>query len=278
MGSYLLQKSELSILGLIVLLLAGICSCDKKSDLRVGMTYEEVQQILGHPIQQDRGVKKIQYPDASEKMVARIQELYQLEQELYELRKTNFDTEKELYRKGFISEAPTPPVQLPEVHYYSSAPSLIPHDTLNALFSIAWVYQDSIMDTCSTMGIQKEVVIDTLRSYVTKYFVNERIVSKSTFDATEEGVKELFYTRSGYTTTKETYEAYWAPKGEGRKEVVTVTEEARQVQIENHQSRLKTNLKPEQYLITSLFCVVFDASSGRIITFGYYPSAIRKLN
>lgn len=231
---------------------------DPFDSVKVGMTYEEVEKLLGKPTQIDRGINSLTDTDDEADFDNRLrrlslQGLEALKQELAFSRQL-IDTIKEsnvwLSRKTVSSSG--------------------------QLLYVTWVFSRSKTDTFKIFHPILEKKTMDLPYGPIKYLVNDQQVSKEEYDLVRDTVYRTNRYPAGWITTKQD----WLERkvgGLAPPEPKKATK--RSFQPTRLQSRtIVTDARRELFAVSSNFCVVFDASSGRVVTASYFPIFVRSLS
>jgi len=214
-----------------------------KDSLQVGMTYDEVERLMGKPTQIDRGANEL------------------------ELAIDNYSLDELQFARAVAETSRIRSVWL--------APKKI--KPVGQLIYVNWIYlNDSRQDT--TMAFRKKwksVVTQKIVGY--KYLINGYEVPKEEYDLVIDTVYRTYPAPEGWITTKEKWEVRKKnpplPKPpdpeKAIKKMVPLTEDIHSSQYDGLQKHL--------FLTTSYWCVVFDAASGRVVNTDYYPFFVNEI-
>lgn len=214
-------------------------SNESKKEIKVGMTYDEVERVRGKPWQILRGANQL---DLDSK-------------ELGE------DERKSAYFENDSLSLPGAWVAREVVK------------TVGNLIYVNWVYQESRLDTHYVFYQKYQMVLDS--TPIRKYFVNDVEVTREEYGL----VGDLaYYNLLGRIISKEEWEKRQKmgpglverPK-KARKEIVKAGFKATQ-------REMKAGVGRKYYAVQNLYCVLFDASSGRVVASGYYPFSVLPVN
>ena len=220
-----------------------ICSCKsaKREDIKVGMTYDEVEKILGKPMNLDRAANTLENS--------------------YEY----FDS---LEIKNEITDSK-----------YWGYPRKI--NTIGQLLYVCWIYDDIKTDTMYIYRKNYKTIEQVKKIIKQKeYYINDIKVNRFEYDRVD---KFVYRDHKGGIIDKPLYNAYLKSSNNKPQPDMPQPERAikKIIEIPGYIT-VKSNI-PEtpikiNYEMKMKYCVLFDASSGRVTQSGYFPFEILKLN
>lgn len=203
----------------------------KKDSILVGMTYEEVEKLLGRPLSIERGVQELEEGAVTRQPATVLDSL-----------KENLGDSR-----LWVVEMTT--------------------KTVGTLLYVCWVNEGSRLDShytfVSTEGPKKR----------TKYFVDGKEVTKRVYDLCSDG--NMYLDPDGYAIDAGMFQAYEKSykSTHRRGQSVPVKRSTRVVEV----MTATGGAMRQYYTVLNLYSVVFDASSGRVVTKGYYPVSIGRV-
>lgn len=232
----------LFLLNILVLFL-GCSQKDKTSEIKVGMTYDEVETILEKPISITRGANELYY-DVNEIP--------------YEtLKKINLDT---LDNKRDSSRW--------------IAPQKI--RTIGNLIYVTWIYDKAKIDTFYIVLNTFKEVKDTAMNKIANYYLGNRKVSQSEY-AKSDGYEYRLHDNS--LVDKSLYNAY---KKSGLYKLPNPIKIEKRIEYRTNSSitsrEVKDSTERKYYIVNYKYCIIFDASSGRVTNTGYFPFFVSQIN
>jgi len=216
---------------------------EKFSEIKVGMTYEEVEKLLNKPISINRGVNEL---------------FYDVTNLSYDsLKQLNWDTtDIKIVRERWI------------------VPNSI--RTIGQLIYVNWVFDISKKDTFFVVINKFKQIYDTTYNKIPFYYLGNRKVSKTEYDKLDG--YEYWLDNNGYVDKGQ----YYTYKNSGffknlrePKKVKKHIEYATNSLIKEHEE--KYGIVKVYYEVDNKYCVIFDSSSGRVTSSGYYPCMVYKL-
>lgn len=228
----------------LLMILIGISGCrtrEAPDTLRVGMTYDEVENILGKPNQIARGVNELTY-DAEQL------------------------TREEIRTSHTVREDSYPPNQWVVRRVIN---------TTGALMYVTWVYDQSKYETCWVHRKNFSVVYDTIP--VKEYFINGERVSKDDYDLVDEYAYFRTTDASGQYISKREWERLGATFPDLRRGRIKAEKRIISRAPKIVRKEIQSGLKRKYYEVMNKFSAVFDASSGRLVTQGYFPFAVSEV-
>jgi hypothetical protein len=224
---------------LILLLIS--CNAGKRDipPIAVGMTYDEVEKLVGKPKEIRRGANELDY-SSLESLT------------LDELNVLDIDSAKSAVSRGDSSVW----AHKKEVK------------TIGSLIYVTWVFEKYDLDTNYVFKKLFRMVKDTVTE--TAYYLNDHKVSKRNWDKAD--IHD--YMRTDYQGDAEMVTFGGRDRGQynlGYERIDTKTKRpvSRIVEYKTASGSAK-----EYYQVTKEFCITFDASSGRVVTSGYQPVAV----
>jgi hypothetical protein len=211
------------------------CSSDEKgshqhkpsSEITVGMTYNEVESILGKPLAISRG--------ASQLVAA----------ELLLEADTNY----------FDQPGPTTTAKKESLAQVGARMYRQQVETVGQLIYVTWQYPQTRRDTTYTLSCNPP-----------KYLINGQVVSKSFFD----GIGDLVYfDDQGRPIT--------AAQRDARYTENSFAHLPRPIAAHKRVVGRDNIIRRNYYETLLQYCITFDASSGRVVTSGYQPMTIERL-
>lgn len=228
-------------------------SCGKKEEatkVTVGMTYEEVEAILGKPASILRGMNEL-YSDVNT-----------LPEEIVNTLNTD-TTETANDEQRWMA----------------------PHEvkTMDESMYTTWVYDDSKTETYYVLYNKFKDEKGTTSKKVPVYYVNDKQVTKEVYDATKEtsfvntekqkNTEPIKKTKIPMDSLKTKMKTNELPQGKivkKRIEYITKTSQTSKQVIES--------VDKVNYEVQYKLCVVFDASSGRVTFYDYLPFTVKELS
>ena len=187
----------LMILSSIILQIS--CSGNKdKSEIKVGMTYEEIEEIMGKPESITRGANQI---------------------------RINFPDKPSLENTG-------------------------------TLIYVNWSYNDSIIDTVYYTSQDINYVNDTTYTTITKYS------------------NYIYKNPRGEIVSKEVYDAYKRVYKDETPPPIPVEEGKKIIKVPLINLKMIKKDAERSVMVKKKFCVLFDASSGRVVKSEYFPEIL----
>lgn len=221
-------------------------SCNKQPDyskIKVGMTYDEVETILGKPISITRGANEFDYNFQP----IDLPQLYSLN--------INFDP-------SHVDSA-----------RWISPPSI---KTIGNLIYVTWIYNKTKIDSHYILIDKYKTVKDTNYMPGVTYYLGNIQVSKKLFDDSD---GYLYKSYDGTICDKALYRSFVESKLFKMPNPVKVEKRIIKTSskyLSNHSELEKT--ERINYIVNYLYCVVFDAASGRVTSSDYFPINIHKKN
>ena len=219
----------------ILLICIGCSQNNKTSEIKVGMTYDEVETILEKPVSISRGVNELYY-DVNEMP--------------YEtLKKLNIETSE---------------------NKIDSSRWIAPHKvrTIGNLIYVTWIYDKTKVDTFFVVMNTLREVKDTMNSNIPIYYLGTRKVSQSEYMKSDGYEYRLHDNR---LVEKSVYDTY---KKSGLYKLPTPQKIEKRIEYKTNTSITSTEVKDSTekkiYIVDYKYCVVFDASSGRVTNTGYF--------
>jgi hypothetical protein len=216
-----------------------VCGCksNKREDIKVGMTYDEVEKILGKPMNIDRGANILE---------------------------NSYEYSNELEIKTGINDS----------NYWGSPMKV---NTIGQLLYVSWIYNELQIDTMY-IYLKNYQTIEKEKSIVRQkeYYVNDKKVKPQEYSWVD---KYIYRDAEGRIIDKQMYDAYKSSKlykmPEPEKAIKKIFYISDKIPIKENVpiTPIKKN-----YWLEKKYCVLFDASSGRVTQSGYYPFEILKLN
>ena len=215
-----------------------ICSCKstKREDIKVGMTYDEVEKILGKPMNIDRGANILE---------------------------NSYEYSNELEIKTGINDSK-----------YWGSPMKV--NTIGQLLYVSWIYNELQIDTMyiylkNYKTIEKEKTIVKQK----EYYVNDKKVKPQEYSWVD---KYIYRDAEGRIIDKQMYDAYKSSKlykmPEPERAIKKIVNIPGKIIVKSNISDSYTRIN---YEMKKKYCVLFDASSGRVTQSGYFPFEILKL-
>ncbi len=230
---------QYSIVFILLSILSG-CNHDfDPSEIKVGMTYDEVENILNKPVSITRGVNELYYD---------IEEL-----PMDVIRKINTDSisqNKNLKRW------------------------IVPHQvrTIGNLIYVTWVYNKTKTDTFYILMNSFKEITDTIKNKIPIYYIGNRQVSEKEYNKFDGYEYRL---QNNKITDKDVYESY---KKSGLYKLPTPAKREKKIEYKYNTSigkkQLLDKVERKYFIVHYSYCVVFDASSGRVTLSDYFPTHI----
>ena len=227
----------------ISLLYIGCSQQDKTSEIKVGMTYNEVEAILEKPISISRGANEL-YSDVDELP--------------YEtLMKLNLESSENIN---------------------DSSRWLAPQNirTVGNLIYVTWIYDKTKLDTFYIVMNTFKEVKDTMRNNIPIYYLGTRKVSRSEY-ARSDGYEYRLHDNK--IVDKSLYDAY---KKSGLYKLPAPQKIEKRIEYKTNisvtSSEVKDSTERKYYIVDYKYCVVFDASSGRVTDSGYFPFYVSQIS
>jgi len=233
-------------IALPLLSIAFLESCnsskEKLPDIAVGMTYDEVEEVLGKPRQIVRGANQLQMKSIDDLTFDQLADL-------------DLDSAKvaNAYGDSLVW----------------GAENIV--QTIGELIYVTWVFERSEVDTFHVFKKSFREWFDTVN--IISYYLDERKVDKRIYQMAKIGdyltvddEGQLTVTTFGGEDKGKYYlGATRIDKKFSRPELVVTNDRVRQPSIR------------EYYLVNQLYCVVFDASSGRVVFSGFQPFSVQRI-
>lgn len=216
---------------------------DKYSEIKVGMTYEEVEKVLNKPVSITRGVNELYYDISNIPYDS--------------LKLLNWDTSN-------VKLVPNRWLVQNTIR------------TIGQLIYVNWIYDSSKKDTFFVLFNTFKQVYDTILHKTPVYFLGDRKVSKREYENSDG--YDYWLPNYGYVD-KGLYNAY---KESGLyknlKEPKKVEPNIKYLtNAEITTNEVKDSTVKINYEVTYKYCVIFDSSSGRVTFSDYYPFFVYKL-
>ncbi|MCF8241719.1 MAG: hypothetical protein K9J16_10065 [Melioribacteraceae bacterium] len=222
-----------------------ISGCNQKlkfNEIKVGMTYNEVENIIGKPISQTRGANELRYDldNIPYEILSRIRQ---------DDLTTNLDTNR----------------------------WIVPHEikTIGNLIYISWHYDEFKTDTFYTVLDEYKTVADTTFNKYPVYFIDNIRVSKHDYDKSDGYEYRL---HDNKLVDKSLYDAY---KKAGYYKLPPPRRVSKTIEYRDDMKinyiEVKDSVENLYYEVEYQYCIIFDASSGRVTTSGYFPLYLKKL-
>jgi hypothetical protein len=206
------------------------------------MTYEEVESQLGKPIAIERGANQLEID--YDKIPSDI------------AFKANFDTTIEMSPKRWF------------------APNSI--NKIGQLIYVTWVYDETKSDTFFMILDKYAEKEDTATKKVPVYYVRDRKVSYKEYTQSDEYEYRL---ADGWVTTEMNY---YVHKNRGLMKDIPEPIKIKRIGYEPseyvHTINVKAGIEKIYYLVSYKNCILFDASSGRVVEKGYFPYSVNTIN
>ena len=152
--------------------------------------------------------------------------------------------------------------------------------TTGQLMYVVWVYPDSTRQD-SVYTIHKRSTAEEKSAQVPEYYLGKFKVDRATYDSFTEG-EMLYTTADGEVVSKDAWDFYRLQDRLGKyaeHKPGPIVQGAKQ-QIRYHTSITQTQVPlpvlKKWYDIIGVYCVTFDASSGRVVTKGYQPVTLQE--
>ena len=237
-----MKKLSYSFLFLIILFIFG---CNQDNDIKkiiVGMTYDNVENILGKPTSITRGAN----------------ELY------YDIEELSYDTIRRLNLEVDTTNADT-------------SRWLAPYKvrTVGNLIYVSWVYERTKIDTFYVNFNTYNIIEDTTKQNIPIYFLGSKKVSKTEY-LKSDGYEYRLHDNS--VVRKSVYEAYKKSgyyKLPTPKKIEKKIKYRTDVSINSHE--VNDSIEKKYYQVVYNYCVIFDASSGRVTNKGFFPFSVREI-
>lgn len=206
---------------------------DYKDSIKVGMTYDEVERLLGRPGEIDRGVAEVELvePESQTPLEYRNQEI--------EFRRSVLESNEHTYKQAL--------------------------KTIGTSLYVTWWYSSHKIDTIRYIQPEWRRSVKNLDPR-TEYYINGMMVSKKAYELTKDTV---YWTSSGDVFSREDwYEWYQRDRGS-----MTTPEpahkEIRIVPRSKEEFHIVADTNRQQMF--SRYKVTFDAASGRVVFNGVFP-------
>ena len=271
------MKSRGSSFLVILPFLLVACASDelKFNKITVGMTYEEVEDILGKPSKIERGSPLLVPADLSGPTIPdwitrdfAQQSLSEMRRRLKLIDSVRFETQQ-FFAELQIDSALMKPYLADTVHAWQ-----YPHviSWMGQLVQVTWQYQSFRYDT--TFGFFKRFRKDsTLAESRTGYYLNDRRVTKDVWDAASTRTND-YLMQDGHIGTyggADKGKFYDGAERIDRKYTQPFTPSTKLPVLVPAPSQKK------RWLVKHVRSIVFDASSGRVVKTDYYPESITEL-
>jgi len=221
----------------------GCSQNDKTSEIKVGMTYNEVETILEKPISISRGIN----------------ELY------YDINEIPYETLKNLNIENSENKI-------------DSSRWIAPHNirTIGDLIYVIWIYDKTKIDTFFIVLNTFKEVKDTTISKIPNYYIGNRKVTQSEYIKCDGYEYRL---HDNKIVEKSLYEAY---KKSGLYKLPTPQKVEKRIDYKTNSSitssEVKDSTERKYFMVNYKYCIVFDASSGRVTNSGYFPFYVSQIS
>lgn len=215
------------------------------SNIKVGMTYDEVESILNKPASITRGATQL-YSNIDELSSSMLKRL--------DLDTTN------------IKNEPNRWITPREIR------------TIGNLIYVTWIYNKTKVDTFYLVLNNFKEVKDTTTSKIPYYYLGERIVSKSEYQASDGYEYRLNSEYHNKIVSKTAYELYkgYHVKLPTPKKIKKRIEYRLNKSVKSYEEKISA--ENIYYKVAYEYCVIFDASSGRVTNKGFFPFQIKIIN
>jgi hypothetical protein len=227
-------------------------SCNQKNDqqksttgnfrdsIKVGMTYEEVQHFLGRPSNIIRGASQLVSADES------------FSQEELKLIKSAIDTLKDARVWAFKKKI----------------------QTIGQLMYVTWTYPESTTDTNFILFPKFKTVKQETTIY--NYFVNGIETSQDEFESIQDVV--YFVGDPKRVATKKEWDRQMSVYPKWAYGPYKATKHKKFGHIEHNSRTVFDGYNKHFFVTKKLFCVIFDASSGRVTDGGFMPFEVMEIS
>jgi hypothetical protein len=247
----------------------------KRDSIKVGMTYDEVERVLGKPAAIGRGVNQLVFPDVERLSLAdlalsnpRIKPHISAEEQELEILKA---------KRNILA---THLALLQDTTSREQSRWLMPHvvETVGQLIYVNWVYSDAAADT-NHVWVQKYVTEKETVFVASEYIVNGRVVTKEEFDKVgqyEYRTYDFQVLTKSWIISKEEWEEQRAIYGSDMPPPRLAKKEIRKSKRVVEKT-VPGEIVKKLFIVRKLYCVLFDASSGRVVQSGFQPFAVDEL-
>jgi len=242
-------------------------------EIKIGMTYEEVEKLVGKPVSIERGVTELvaktftlpQNPKLSFSSAhpeAGLRAIRTRRRGVDSIYLANELAISELE----VDTAALQPYLKDSIHIWFYEKQV---DHVGALASVTWKFQQVRYDTFFAFFKRFEVKESTPPPRV-GYFLNDREVPKRTWDAASAGVHD-YLTRSNRITTysRTDFGKYYLGEERVDRKYTKIVPSGRV-----KKDLVKIAPVKKRWTVKNVRAVVFDASSGRVIRTGYLPEMV----
>ncbi len=268
------------------------CSCGNEKpiqpvmafeQIKVGMTYDEVEKLLGKPAAISRGISQLEATDPDHLLDTQLMRVLPTIENPYGDSQTN-SRYNELKAQLLIDEENLRIIK-EETHTYDFLRSgdrrywpIVPTiSETGTLLYVAWIYEKDESDTLyTTLPIYTEIPATI---YVNRYFVNGMNVTKDEYDLVASDT--VYYSGSKAATSLLVSKETWIELNRiGRHwtdpPLKPMKLESKYMRPEPRQGarRVQQFVQQTAYLVDIAPCVVFDASSGRVVFTNHRPLSI----
>ncbi len=226
---------------LLIILLAPSCISPKEKlpTILVGMTYDEVEKLLGKPKQIVRGANQL-----APEPISSIS--------LEDLSSLDLDLAKSALSRGDSAVWPTN-------HNVQ---------TVGNLIYVTWVYEQARVDTHYVFKKVFHPKMDT--SIVILYLLDDQRVDKGVFETADVGD----YLSRDYRGRYKVGTFGGKDKGKYYMGATRIDKKVSRPEKLVNKTMIQDPSVKEYYFVQQTYCVIFDASSGRVVTSGFQPFAI----
>jgi hypothetical protein len=229
-----------------------LTSCNQKNEqqksavgnihdsIKVGMTYDEVQHFLGRPSNIIRGANHLVPEDES------------FSQEELKLIKLAIDTLHDTRIWAFKKKV----------------------QTIGQLLYVTWTYPESIIDTNFTLFPKFKMLKQETAIY--NYFINGIKTDQTEFEAIQDTV--YFTGDIRQVSTKKEWEKQKSIYPQWAYGPYKAIKHKKFDHIEHNSHSVFDGYEKHYFVTRKLFCVIFDASSGRATDSGFMPFEVQDIS
>jgi len=248
---------------ILVLVGLALCSCEpslqeKFDQVKVGMTYDEVENLLGKPALISRGVTKLEQGDPERLPDDELIGLLPQPSARFSDPESNLKIQR-LEAALFVAKENVRIVSEPtkgsdflrcgDRKYWAIAPTITETGTL---LYVTWIYENVQTDTLLTTLPRYTEIRET--TYVDQFFVNGRSVSREKYESARDTV--YYAWKADRSSVSEMSSKHFKPH-----------------QPQYNSRRVQHWIQQNAYRVDASYCVAFDAASGRVVFSGYHPIA-----
>lgn len=241
------------------------------SEINVGMTYDEVEKLIGRPQGIARGVAQLKFD---------IDELSK-EEVLSALSDLSGNAEYDLlHGKLILAKEYLAILQMDSAYGSRLWAGRKTIEVVGQLIYVTWIYARPKVDTFFVHIKSFSTHCDTTFSRADDYIINGTLaVDKETYDE----ITDKFWRQGKRVigpTEYHTYDPYPRLRREldGPVKVISKTIIPRGMRRIVTRKRMRDTPSASRFLVLQSYCIVFDSSSGRVVSTSYLPVLVSKID